>query len=128
MAMASARKNVPVTPVIEINGRNTTIGVSVEPISGTVSSREGAVHRFQAAFAAVAVQHDVLNDHDGVVDHQSAGSRKAAERHHVEALAQHLHGDERHENRHGNHQAGHQRGANVAQEQPDDEPGEQQDR
>ena len=38
MVMASARKNVPVTPVIEISGRNTTIGVSVEPISGTVSS------------------------------------------------------------------------------------------
>ena len=30
--MASARKNTPVTPLIAINGRNTTIGVMVEPI------------------------------------------------------------------------------------------------
>ena len=37
--IASARKNVPVTPVIEINGRNTTIGVMVDPTSGTRISR-----------------------------------------------------------------------------------------
>ncbi len=36
---ASARKNVPVTPVIAISGRNTTIGVTVEPTSGTRTSR-----------------------------------------------------------------------------------------
>jgi hypothetical protein len=33
--MASALKNAPVTPVIETSGRKTTIGVIVEPISGT---------------------------------------------------------------------------------------------
>ncbi len=33
--MASARKKLPVTPVIEISGRKTTIGVMVEPTSGT---------------------------------------------------------------------------------------------
>ena len=38
MAIASARKNVPVTPVIVISGKKTTIGVSVDPISGIVSS------------------------------------------------------------------------------------------
>ena len=38
IAIARALKNTPVTPVIEIKGRNTTIGVSVEPMSGTVSS------------------------------------------------------------------------------------------
>ena len=37
--IASARKKTPVTPVIEISGRNTTIGVMVEPISGTRISR-----------------------------------------------------------------------------------------
>ena len=37
---ARARKKVPVTPVIEISGRNTTIGVTVEPTSGTVISRK----------------------------------------------------------------------------------------
>ena len=64
MAMARARKKIPVTPVIEINGRNTTIGVSVEPIKRNRQFFEGAADRFEPAFAAVAVQHDVLDDHD----------------------------------------------------------------
>ena len=38
IAIASALKKVPVTPVIVMSGRNTTMGVSVDPISGTVSS------------------------------------------------------------------------------------------
>ncbi len=38
MAIASALKNDPVTPVIVMSGRKTTIGVSVDPISGTVIS------------------------------------------------------------------------------------------
>ena len=38
IAMASALKNVPVTPVIVISGRKTTIGVNVDPMRGTVSS------------------------------------------------------------------------------------------
>ena len=38
MATAKARKKVPVTPVMEIRGKKTTMGVRVEPISGTVSS------------------------------------------------------------------------------------------
>jgi len=37
--MASDRKKTPVTPVIEISGRKTTIGVKVEPSSGTLISR-----------------------------------------------------------------------------------------
>src|SRR3989441_5012509 len=39
MVTARARKKVPVTPVIEMRGRKTTIGVMVDPISGTVNSR-----------------------------------------------------------------------------------------
>ncbi len=37
--IASARKKTPVTPVVAISGTKTTIGVMVEPISGTVISR-----------------------------------------------------------------------------------------
>ena len=36
---ARARKKTPVTPVMEISGRNTTMGVMVEPTSGTRISR-----------------------------------------------------------------------------------------
>ena len=45
---ASARKNMPVTPVIEISGRKTTIGVMVDPTSGTRISRERAADGFRA--------------------------------------------------------------------------------
>ena len=38
MTIARARKKTPVTPVIEIKGKNTTMGVSVEPTKGTVNS------------------------------------------------------------------------------------------
>ena len=38
MVTASARKKLPVTPVMEIKGRKTTIGVIVEPINGIVIS------------------------------------------------------------------------------------------
>ena len=38
MVTASARKKVPVTPVMEMSGRKTTIGVIVEPMRGTVIS------------------------------------------------------------------------------------------
>ncbi len=38
IAIASALKNVPVTPVMVMSGRKTTIGVNVDPISGTASS------------------------------------------------------------------------------------------
>ena len=38
MVIARARKKLPVTPVTEMSGRKTTIGVIVEPISGTVIS------------------------------------------------------------------------------------------
>ena len=37
--MARARKKTPVTPVIEMSGKNTTIGVTVEPTRGTRISR-----------------------------------------------------------------------------------------
>ena len=35
IAIASALKNVPITPVMVMSGRNTTIGVNVDPINGT---------------------------------------------------------------------------------------------
>ena len=87
---------------------------------------ERAAGRSQRAFAAIAVQDDVLDDHDGVVDHQAAGGRETAERHHVEALPQQLHGDKGDEERDRNDHAGHQRGAPVAQEHPDDDAREDQ--
>ena len=87
MVTASARKKLPVTPVTEMSGRKTTTGVMVEPISGTVISRERLAHGLDARLAGVAMQDDVLDDHDGVVDDEADGGGEAAEGHQVEALA-----------------------------------------
>ena len=119
--MASARKNVPVTPVIEISGRKTTIGVIVEPISGTRISAIALRIASRAILAGVAVHHDVLDDDDRVVDDQADRGREAAERHQVEALAEQAQRDEGDRQRRGNHQAGDQRRAPVAQEQHHDQ-------
>ena len=81
IAIASALKNVPVTPVIVISGRKTTIGVSVDPISGTVSSLSALAVAVQGPFAVVAVQDDVFDDDDLVVDdesHRRARDRRAS--------------------------------------------------
>ena len=90
MVMASARKKLPVTPVTAISGRKTTTGVIVEPTRGRVISAERLAYRLHACLAGVAMQHDVFDHHDGVVDHQADGGRQSAERHQVEALADDL--------------------------------------
>ena len=108
---------MPVTPVMVISGRKTTIGVRVEPISGTRISRSALRMASPRLCAGVAVQDDVLDDDDRVVDHQSDGGGQAAERHQVEALAEERMRDERDGHGGGNDQAGNQRSAPVAQEQ-----------
>ena len=122
MTIARARKKIPVTPVIEIRGKNTTIGVSVEPINGTVSSLMALLTASKRAFAAVAVQNDVFDDHNRVVDHQSTRCRQASQSHHVEALTHDLHHDESHQNRHWNNEARLERSTPVSQKQPNDQP------
>ena len=126
MVTARARKNVPVTPVIEIKGRKTTTGVTVEPIRGTVISRQCAMDGLQPAFAGIAVQHDVFDDHDGIVDHQPDGCGQPAQRHQVETLAQEFERDEGHQNRDRNDQSGDDRCSPVAQEDHQDDGGQNQ--
>ena len=86
--MARARKNTPVTPVIEISGRKTTIGVIVDPTSGLLISRIALRMASARLWPASRCMHDVLDHHDGVVDHQADRGRQAAQRHQVEALAE----------------------------------------
>ena len=83
---ASARKNTPVTPVMAISGMKTTTGVMVEPISGTVISFSALWMASSRALARVAMQDDVFDDDDRIVDHQSDGRGETAERHQVEGL------------------------------------------
>ncbi len=121
MAIASAPKKAPVTPVIVMRGRKTTIGVSVDPMQRDRQLLERAGRRLQRAFALVAMQHDVLDDDDLVVDDEADRRGESAERHEVEALTEELHRDERHHHRHRDDEPGHHRRAPVAEEEPDDE-------
>ena len=63
------------------------MGVMVENTSGVVISLQGLADGLDAAFAGVAVQDDVFDDHDGVVDDETDGGCETAEGHQVEALA-----------------------------------------
>ncbi len=64
---------------------------------------------------------DVLYHDDGIVDHESYGCGQAAQRHQIEALAQQLQCDERHQHSDGNHQRRHGRGFPVAEKQHHDD-------
>src|SRR5580700_9495061 len=81
---------------------------------------QSAANGLRTAFASVAVKHDILEDHDGVVDHQTYGGGQAAEGHQVKTLPGHLQHDESDEKSCGNDQAGDERRAPISQEQDQD--------
>jgi hypothetical protein len=68
MVMASARKKVPVTPVM----------------------RQGAADGPGLVLSCVAVNDDVFDDDDRIVDHQADGGSQTPQRHEVEGLAEEL--------------------------------------
>ncbi len=84
------------------------------------------MNRLQPALSGIAVQGDVFDHHDGIIDDQAHGRRESAERHQVEAFVQQLQSDERYQHRSRNHQRRHQRGSPVAKEKHHDERGENQ--
>jgi hypothetical protein len=53
---------------MEIKGRNTTIGVMVD-LPGHADFADGAAHR--PALTTNAVEHNILDHHNGVVDRQT---------------------------------------------------------
>ena len=87
---------------------------------------DGAADRFGARLAGVAVQHDVLHHHDGVVDDQPDGRGQAAEGHQVEGLVQQAERDEGDRDGDRDDEPRDQRRAPVAQEQHHDAGGEDQ--
>ncbi len=85
----SALKNWPSTPVSSPSGRNTTTVVIVDVVTGQMSSCTASRMAMCAVRRERQVAHDVLGDHDGVVDHEPDRDRHRAERHQVERLADH---------------------------------------
>ena len=71
----------------------------------------------QPALAGVAMQHDIFDDDDGIVNHQADRRSQSAQRHQVEALAQHLQRDESDQQVTGITSAGHHRCSPIAQEE-----------
>ena len=85
---------------------------------------QSLAHRFAGSLAAVAVEDDVLDHHNGVVDRQADSCGQAAQCHQVEALADQP--QHQHCNRDGdrNDQAGNQRGGPVAQKKKENDTGQ----
>ena len=124
MVMASARKKLPVTPVMETRGRKTTTGVMVEPMSGSGDFFKRFAHGFAAMFAVVAMEDDVFDNDNGIVDDQADGRGEAAEGHEVEAFAEQPQRQDGDGDGDGNDEAGDERRGPVAQEEEEDDAGE----
>ena len=86
MVTASARKKLPVTPVVAIRGRKTTTGVMVEKTSGVAEFVQRKANGGGSRLARVAMDDDVFDYNDGVVDDQADGGSQAAQGHQVERL------------------------------------------
>ena len=61
------------------------------------------VDGLKPVFAGVAVEHDVLDHDDGIVDHQPNGGGKSSQRHQVETLIEQPERDECHQDRDRNY-------------------------
>jgi len=85
---------------------------------------QGEARRLGGRLPAIAVQNDVLDHDDRIVDHQADGRGQAAERHQVEALARDPEREDRQRHRYGNHERGHHGGAPVAEEEEQDGEGQ----
>ena len=76
---------------------------------------QGFAYGIHAALTSIAMQHDIFDHYDRIIDNEADGRREATERHQVEALTDEPQRQDRHGDRHRNDQAGDERGAPVAQ-------------
>ncbi len=96
--IARARKNTPVTPVVAIKGTKTTIGRDRRKHQRSADFLQRAANGLQAVLSGVAVQGDIFDDHNGVVDDQPHSCRQPAQSHQVKALVEELERDKRDQN------------------------------
>ena len=85
-----------------------------------------ALNCFEAALARVAVQDDVFEHDDRIIDNQTDGGSQTAESHQIEALTREFQDDEGDEQGGGNHEAGNERCAPVTQKEYEDDGREDQ--
>ncbi len=77
--------------------------------------------RLHGAHAFFEVARDVLDHHDGVVDHEAGGDGEGHQREVVEAVAEHIHRGEGADERERHGHAGNDGGVQIAQEEEDDQ-------
>src|SRR5713226_7983277 len=86
---------------------------------------QGALDSQEAALPGIAVQDNIFEDHDGIVDDQANGGCKAAQSHQIETLIGHFQNDEGDEQSDRYDQPGDERSSPIAQEQDKDDRREQ---
>ena len=121
MVIARARKKLPVTPVTEISGRNTTMGVMVEPTSGIGHfaqtrcwmdcRRCSPASRCSTMFSRTTMASSITRPT------AAASPPKVIK---IEALAGNFQNDAGDQQRRGNHQASDQRRAPIAKKEHQD--------
>src|SRR6266481_2823669 len=79
----------------------------------------------EAVLTGIAVQNDIFEDHDGIVDDQTDGSGEAAQCHQVETLIGHFQDNEGNKQSDSYDQARHKRSSPIAQEQHENDGREQ---
>src|SRR5262249_47254012 len=78
---------------------------------------ERAADRREAVLPCVAMQDDVFQNHDGVVNHKTDGRSEPSECHQVETLVREFQNDEGDEERYWNDKSSDERSSPVAQEE-----------
>src|SRR5206468_11720528 len=75
----------------------------------------------QRSLSVIAIQNDVLDNTNLVVNTETDGRRKPSQCHEIATLSEQLHRDKRDEHRYVYHESRHDSRAPVPQEKPDDE-------
>src|SRR4029077_4474638 len=113
-------------PADRNQGQEDHDGRDRRPEQGNGDFLQRAMDGLSTTLPGVAVQNDVFDDDDGVVDDQADCGRETTQGHQVEAFAEDLQRNEGHENRYRDDESGDDRGAPVAQEDDEDDRGEDQ--
>ena len=122
--IANGPKISPCSPGISSTGKNTVTTVIDEAMTAPVICAVPPSRRVLGRHPRAQKAGDVLDDDDRVVDDEPDRQRQAAERHHVQRLAQGVRDEQRPEDGDGQRDGDDQHRAPRVQEQQDDQDGE----
>ena len=118
MVTASARKKLPVTPVMATRGRKTLTGVNRGVEEWHQQLAQGSLDGLLLALAKlVPMTHNIFHHNNRVVDDKTHGRSHTAKSHEIKAFAKQVHDDERDGDGDRNDKTGDERTAPVTQEE-----------